>query len=46
MLCPITPSQIFLEYRDISPENPYTAPGGPVWGDDGWSDQQNMDGTQ
>ncbi|EMR70311.1 putative family 61 endoglucanase protein [Eutypa lata UCREL1] len=39
-------TSIFLEYRDISPENPYTAPGGEVWGDDGWSDLQNMVGTQ
>ncbi|KAF2193191.1 lytic polysaccharide monooxygenase [Zopfia rhizophila CBS 207.26] len=28
---------IFLEYRDISASNPYTPPGGPVWGDNGWS---------
>lgn len=28
--------QIFLEYRDISATNPYTPPGGPVWGDGGW----------
>ncbi|KAF2676593.1 lytic polysaccharide monooxygenase [Lentithecium fluviatile CBS 122367] len=28
---------IFLEYRDISATNPYTPPGGPVWGDNGWS---------
>lgn len=28
---------IFLEYRDISATKPYTPPGGPVWGDDGWS---------
>ncbi|KAK6532344.1 hypothetical protein TWF281_006533 [Arthrobotrys megalospora] len=27
---------IFLEYRDISATNPYTPPGGPVWGDSGW----------
>ncbi|VUC30183.1 unnamed protein product [Clonostachys rosea] len=27
---------IFLEYRDISASNPYTPPGGPVWGDNGW----------
>ncbi|KAI0596546.1 family 61 endoglucanase [Biscogniauxia sp. FL1348] len=39
-------TSIFLEYRDISAENPYTAPGGQVWGDDGWTDEQNMDGTQ
>ncbi|KAK9413051.1 putative Endo-beta-1,4-glucanase D [Seiridium unicorne] len=37
-------TSIFLEYRDISADNPYTAPGGQVWGDDGWSDQQNMAG--
>ncbi|KAJ4295084.1 hypothetical protein N0V90_007093 [Kalmusia sp. IMI 367209] len=28
---------IFLEYRKISATNPYTPPGGPVWGDNGWS---------
>ncbi|KAF1848148.1 lytic polysaccharide monooxygenase [Cucurbitaria berberidis CBS 394.84] len=28
---------IFLEYRDVSASNPYTPPGGPVWGDKGWS---------
>ncbi|KAH7095700.1 family 61 endoglucanase [Paraphoma chrysanthemicola] len=27
---------IFLEYRDVSASNPYTPPGGPVWGDNGW----------
>ncbi|KAI1849792.1 hypothetical protein JX265_012257 [Neoarthrinium moseri] len=36
---------IFLEYRDISASNPYTAPGGQVWGDKGWSDLQNMVAT-
>ncbi|KAG4415973.1 hypothetical protein IFR04_010923 [Cadophora malorum] len=30
-------TSIFLEYRDISASNPYTPPGGPVWGDKGWA---------
>ncbi|KAH8776652.1 family 61 endoglucanase [Diaporthe sp. PMI_573] len=30
-------TSIFLEYRDISATNPYTPPGGPVWGDNGWA---------
>ncbi|KAJ5054212.1 uncharacterized protein L3040_000493 [Drepanopeziza brunnea f. sp. 'multigermtubi'] len=30
-------TSIFLEYRDVSASNPYTPPGGPVWGDDGWA---------
>ncbi|PBP21482.1 family 61 endoglucanase [Diplocarpon rosae] len=29
-------TSIFLEYRDVSASNPYTPPGGPVWGDNGW----------
>ncbi|KFA69936.1 hypothetical protein S40285_03909 [Stachybotrys chlorohalonatus IBT 40285] len=29
-------TSIWLEYRDISATNPYTPPGGPVWGDNGW----------
>ncbi|KAH6722656.1 family 61 endoglucanase [Leptodontidium sp. MPI-SDFR-AT-0119] len=28
---------IFLEHRDVSASNPYTPPGGPVWGDKGWT---------
>ncbi|KAI1185925.1 lytic polysaccharide monooxygenase [Nemania serpens] len=43
---PSDTKSIFLEYRDISATNPYTAPGGQVWGDNGWTDQQNMDGKQ
>ncbi|KAH6648615.1 family 61 endoglucanase [Truncatella angustata] len=38
-------TSIFLEYRDVSADNPYTAPGGQIWGDNGWSDQQNMVAT-
>ncbi|MCJ1441529.1 MAG: hypothetical protein MMC23_002018 [Stictis urceolatum] len=42
---PTDTTSIFMGYRDISATNPYTAPGGQVWGDSGWSNLQNTAGT-